>query len=104
MYSIKFSALTNDNGDSIEAHISSSKKRKHTYPDDEQTLINLTSKRKKDTTSLDTTMGPTSSTGTISKSKTPNKIENLVKIRNPIQTLKMPRVQKTPSKPTKDDK
>ena len=49
-------------------------------------------------------MGPTSSTGTISKSKTPNKIENLVKIRNPIQTLKMPRVQKTPSKPTKDDK
>ena len=35
----------------------------------EQTLINPTSKRKDDTANLDTTVSPTSSTGTVSKSR-----------------------------------
>ena len=45
--------------------------------------------------SLDTTMGPTSSTGAVFKSKSPKKIENLVKIKNQLQTLKMLKLQKT---------
>ena len=53
----KFSLLANDIGDTLEAHISSSMKRKPTHSDDEKTLINPTSKRKDDITSLDTTAG-----------------------------------------------
>ena len=46
-------------------------KRKPTYSDDEQTLINPTSKRKDDTTNFDTTVVPTSSIGAFSKSIKP---------------------------------
>ena len=67
----KFSTLTDDYGDSVEAHISSSKQHKPTHSDDKQILINPTSKRKYNTADLDKTVGPTSSTGAVSKSKKP---------------------------------
>ena len=67
----KFSAFTDDNGDSVEAHISSSKKCKPTNSDNEQTLINLTSKWKDYNTSLNKTVGHTSSIGAVSKPKKP---------------------------------
>ena len=45
----KFSVFTDDDDDSVEAHISLSKKHKPTNSDEEQILINPTSKWKDDT-------------------------------------------------------
>ena len=87
-----FSVLTDNNDDSVEAITSSSKKRKLTHSDDEQILINSTSKWKDDTIMLDTTVGSNFSTGVVSKPRNPKKIKNQINNINAARTLRIHRV------------